>query len=392
MMTATEVRNATDRRRAALLTLGVVTGLAIAAAGFYCYPRYDPVRLAAWEKVTPRLGQAEEQSKEDVRRSVEQVRAFFAERREGARGFATDVLSIGGKWAYVKDYYDPGSHNRFLEESFVRHIFSPEELSTAVDAAASGCISRLQGRENQLLVDIRADLGDGEMAAPDRLPALHDEAAFRQQYEAMLEQVMTIVSRDIGFSVTREMVSFVGSEIAAQIVAEIATALAVRLGISGGILGTGAYSGTVTFGIGLVVGILVDMALDWAIREAGYDPEGEIAAKVVETLNHLESTILDGPSAADFPDYPSPHPLTPEIARILIPPRGSPEPSAEEEERIHEVAEKYFAAKDRWFLAKAAHEDPGSLGMRNQLGRLHAARVRLREAALKRLILEGGAR
>lgn len=391
MLTATDVCKATVRRRTTLLTLGVLTGLALAAAGYYFYPRYDPVRLAAWERVTPRLGQAEEQSKEDVRRSVEQVRAFFAERREGTRGFASDVLSLGGKWAYVKDYYEPGSHNRFLEESFVRHIFSPEELKAILDSAVSGCVSKLQGRENQLLVDIRADLGDGEMAAADRLPALLDEAAFRRQYEAMLEQVMPIVSRDIGFSVTREMVSFVGSEIAAHIVAQIAQALAVRLGVSGGILGAGAYSGTVTFGIGLVVGILVDMALDWAIREAGYDPEGEIAAKVAATLDRLESTILDGPSAADFPDYPSPHPLSDEIRDILMPPRGSPEPSAEEEALRREVAAKYFAARDRWFLAKAAHEDPGSLGMRNQLVRLHEARARLREAALRRMILEGGA-
>ncbi|RUL89424.1 hypothetical protein [Tautonia sociabilis] len=390
MLTATEVRQAMGRRRTALLTLGILTGLALAAAGYYCYPRYDPVRLAAWEKVTPRLAEVEEASKADVDESVAQIRAFFAERHPGARDFASDVLSLGGKWAYVKDYYEPGSHNRFLEESFVRHIFSPEELRTIVDSAVSGCVSKLQGRENQLLVDIRADLADGEMAAADRLPALHDEAAFRQQYEAMLEQVMPIVSREVGFSVTREVVSFVGSEIAAQVVAQIAQALAVRLGISGGILGTGAYSGTVTFGIGLVVGILVDMALDWAIREAGYDPEGEIAAKVDETLDRLESTILDGPSAADFPDYPSPHPLTPEIARILIPPRGSPPPSAEEEQRRHAVAEEYFAAKDRWFMAKAAHEDPGSLGMRNQLSRLHEARARLRQAALRRLILEGG--
>ncbi|GIW86421.1 MAG: hypothetical protein KatS3mg108_0745 [Isosphaeraceae bacterium] len=51
----------------------------------------------------------------------------------------------------------------------------------------------------------------------------------------------------------------------------------------------------------------------------------------------------------------------------------------------------YFAERDRWLIAKAAHEDPGSLGMRNQLNRLHEARSRLREAALQLLILDGGA-
>lgn len=377
--------------RAALSSLGILTGLAISAAVYHS-TRYDPVRAAAWERVMPRLSQAEEQSKEDVRQSVEQVRAFFAERRRGARGFASDVLSLGGKWAYVKDYYEAGSHNRFIEESFVRNIFGPDELRAVVDSAVASCVGELQGRENQLLVDIRADLSDGELASPDRLPALHDEAAFRQQYEAMLDQVMPIVSRDLGFSVTREMVSFVGSEIAARIVTEIAKVLAVRLGISGGVLGTGAYSGAVTFGVGLIAGILVDMALDWAIKQAGYDPEGEIAGKVMAALDRLETTLLDGPSASDFPDYPSPHPLGKYDLRDLIPPRGESEPSPEEEERRRKVADRFFAERDRWEVARAAHEDPGSLGMRNQLTRLHEARSRLREAALRRLILKGGAR
>ncbi len=392
MTTATTVLKTQGRLRPNRVALGVIAGLVLAAGGYVLYPRYDPVRLAAWRKVEPRLAEAESGSKADVHEAVSQVQAFFAERRQGARVFAADLLSLEGKWAYVRDYYDPGSHNRYIEDAFVRRIFNPDELRAIVDSAASGCIGKLQGRENRLLVDIRADLSDGDPAAPGLLPALQDEAAFRRQYEAMLESVMPVVSRDIGFSVTREAVSFVGSEIAAQIVAQIAQALAVRLGVSGGILGTGASSGTVTFGIGLVVGILVDMALDWAIREAGYDPEGAIAAKVEETLGRLESTILDGPSAADFPDYPSPHPLTDEIARILIPARGAPEPSAEEEAVRREVAVKYFAARDRWFLAKAAHEDPGSLGLRNRLNRLSEARARLRETALRTLILEGGAK
>ncbi len=39
--------------------------------------------------------------------------------------------------------------------------------------------------------------------------------------------------------------------------------------------------------------ILVDMALDWVIRQQGYDPEGQIADKVISTLNKIESHILD---------------------------------------------------------------------------------------------------
>src|SRR4051812_24809797 len=94
--------------RAVLSTLGILTGLAISTAIYYC-TRYDPVRLAAWEKVSPRIVQVDEESKQDVDRTVAQIKEFFAERRRGSRAFASDVLSLGGKWAYVKDYYDAGS-------------------------------------------------------------------------------------------------------------------------------------------------------------------------------------------------------------------------------------------------------------------------------------------
>lgn len=374
---------ATTHQRAVLSTLGIVTGLAVSTAIYYC-TRYDPVRYAAWEQqVKPRLNRVEEQSREDVRQSVEQVRAFFAERRQGARGFASDVLSLGGKWAYVKDFYDAGAHDRFIEESFVRNIFSPDELRTVVDSAVSSCVSKLQGRENQLLVDIRADLSDGELASPDRLPALLDEVAFRQQYEAMLDQVMPIVSRDLGYTVTREMVAFVGSEIATQILAEIATTIAVRLGISGGILGTGAYSGAVTFGAGLIVGILVDMALDWAIRQAGYDPEGEIAAKVCESLNHLEQLVIDGAIAAVPAANGSCHFPEANWDRLCSDPIGE----------IQDVSGRAWdSAKSAWNGMGWSRDATDYPGMRGQLEKLDEARSRLRKEALRAMILEGGSR
>ena len=344
-------------------TLGVISGLAAAAVGYNFLPHYDPVRVKAWDAVTPRLQDTAERTAKDVDASTEHVKEFFAQRKEGARNFATDVLSLSGKWAYVKDFFDEGSHERYLEECFERNIFSSEELKMLIESAVAQYVSELQGRENQLLVAIRADLEGSELAGPEYLPALRNESEFRREYEAMLAKVIPIVTKDMGMTVTREVASFVGAEIAAQLLVEIGASLATELGISGGILGAGASSGVVTFGVGLVAGILVDMALDWVIRQAGYDPEGEIAAKVIESLDHLERLILEG----DL-----------------------------------KTKERYASAKWRtWSFSSSDRqaaraevgsiESGGGLGLTHKLKHINEVRSRLREEALKSLILKGNA-
>jgi len=372
------------------VTFGLAAGLALAMTSYCPWYRYGPVRLRAWKRVAPRIEQAAADTRAEAEASIGQVGEFFAERRKGARAFAAAVLSLGGKWEFVRGKFETGSHERYIEECFERRLFRPDELKAVMESAVARFVSEAQGRENRLLVDIRADLADGELAGQDYLPALHSEEEFRLRFQAMLEEILPVVGRDVGATVGREVVSFVGSEIAAQIVAEIGTSLAVRLGLSGGILGTGAYSGTVTLGLGLVAGILVDMALDWIMREAGYDPEGEIAAQVEASLARLESLILDGPTADDFPDYdPTAHPLADPKFRVLMLPRGEPIP---DDATLNALFLEFRSLQARLELARAAHEKPGTLGLRNQLRRLDEGRSKLRESALRRLILEGGVR
>ena len=345
-------------------TLGVACGLVAVAIGYQFLPHYDPIRLEAWNKVEPRLRETDEATKNEVNTSTEQVKQFFAERKQNARAFATEVLSLGGKWAYVKGYFQEGNHERYLEECFARHIFGSDELKSVIESAVSRYVSEIQGRENQLLVAIRADLEGSELAGPAYLPALGSDEGFRREYDAMLQKVMPIVSKDLGVTITREVVSFVGSEIAAALVLEIGTSLAAELGISGGILGAGAYSGAFTFGVGLVAGILVDMTLNWAIRQAGYDPEGEIAAKVTESLDRIERIILEG-----------------------------------DEKTVKQYNDAKFystwswSSDDRnssWAQAQSI-ESAGGLGFGHQLGHINEIRSRLRDETLKGLILKGGA-
>ena len=346
-----------------LRTLGVIAGLTLAAFAYSFLPHYDPVRLEAWNKVQPRLKSTDEATKSEVNTSTEQIKTFFAQRKQNARAFAADVLCLSGKWAYVKGYFYEGNHERYLEECFERNLFSPDELKSLIESSVSRYVSEVEGRENQLLVAIRADLEGSELASPKYLPALGSEAEFRREYAAMMQKVLPVLTKDLGVSVTREIVSFVGAEIAASLVMEIGASLATELGVSGGILGAGAGSGVVTFGVGLVAGILVDMTLDWIIRQAGYDPEGEIAAKVTKSLDDLERVILEGNqdtnskySYAKFFSYFS------------------------------------LSAADRdasWAEAQKI-ESEGGLGLQHQLGRINDVRSRLRDETLKGLILKGG--
>ena len=350
--------------RSLLRTGGVITGLAIVTVVYQFWPHYDPVRLKAWNKVEPRIQQADEATKKEVETSTKLVDDFFHQRSNHAFDFATDVLSLSGKWAFVKGYFQEGSHEMYLEECFERHIFSSDELKAVIESAVSRYVSEIQGQENQLLVAIRADLEGSELAGPKYLPALANEAEFRRAYEAMLQEVMPILKRDLGISVTREIVSFVGSEIAAALVIEIGTSLATELGISGGILGAGATSGAFTFGVGLVAGILVDMTLDWVIRQAGYDPEREIASKVQASLRHIRSIILEGERK-----------------------------SVEQYDNAKFYSTWSWSAADRessWAEAQRI-ESAGGLGLRHQLSHINEMRSRLRDETLKGLILKGGA-
>jgi hypothetical protein len=344
-------------------TLGVACGLAAVAIGYQFLPHYDPVRLEAWNKVEPRINQTNEETKTEAEKSTAKIQEFFASRKQNARAFATELLSLQGKWAFVKGYFSQGSHEQYIEECFERNVFSTDELKSLIESSVSGYVSEIQGRENQLLVAIRADLEGSELAAPKYLPALGSEDQFRREYAVMLERVLPLLSKDMGITVTREIVSFVGSEIAATLLLEIGTSLATELGVSGGILGAGASSGAVTFGVGLIAGILVDMALDWVIRQAGYDPEGEIAVKVIASLDQLERTILEGDKK-----------------------------TRERYDTANWDSTWSWSSSDRESASAQAKalESGGGLGLKQQLHHINEIRSRLRHEALKGLILTGG--
>lgn len=329
----------------------------------------EPIDLAAWRakawrKIEPRIDQADAADLAALEAQLATIDEFFAERRGGVKRFSEAVLSLRGKWEFVKSNLptaEDGAHLEFLQAKFEQNIFTIDDLKKVIESSIGGYVSRVQGIENRLLVDVRADLSEQDLADA-RVPLTQaPEQELRRRFDALLETVSTAVARDARFATSREVVSFVSGEIAAQIAVRVASAVAARLGVSAGVLGTGAAAGWATFGVGLVAAVVIDVAIHRATKAAGYDPAGRIADKVTEVLDQTRRMIVDG---------------DPEAWEVL--------------ERLRAMSRDDHDAGVRLKAAETVEsiEAGGTLGVRHELKKLHEARSSLRREALRRLVFE----
>jgi hypothetical protein len=325
----------------------------------------DPARVQVWEKIAPRLRQAEQRGDEFGERHLQSVKDFFADKRGHANDFADDVLGWGGKWAFLKGKFtadDGKAHQAHLKAAFARHIFTDRDIQERLQEVIASYLGELEGQENALLVEIQADLSEQDLPALRVLAMQEAGESFRGEYQKMVQQIAPVVGRDLKIAVGREAVVWVGSDIAAAVTIRVASAVALRLGVSGGILGTGAASGMATLGVGLVVGFVVDGAVDWIMRRSGYDPSGQIAGELCGTLSRIEGLMIEGdPEAKGIYD---------KLRRL------------QEHDRFSIVREKCRHSADLIGTS-------GAMGLRHELLRLRQFRGRLREDALRKLILEG---
>ena len=279
--------------------------------------------------------------------------------------FSKEVLSLSGKWKFVKSKLptaEDDAHFRYLDERFQQHVFSSDDLRRTLESVVAEYVSRLEGLESQLLVDVRADLSDGELAVPGAPKLPPTDAALRSEFNRMIDAVAGDVSRDVSVGVSMTTASLVGGEVAAQIAVRVATAVGARLGVSAGILGAGAASSWATFGVGLVAAVAVDVALTKVVKAAGYDPEVRVAERVNSVLDQIHSMLIDG----------DPQAVT-TYAKVTQLMRDDPDAVVREECR----------------KAAAAIERSGGLGLRRELSELQKARNALRREALRRLVFTG---
>lgn len=324
----------------------------------------EALRRRAWSVIQPRLDAADQAAQAALEEQLRGVEEFFQHREAGVTPFAEAVLSLRGKWEFAKSKLptaDDDAHLRFLNAKFEEHLFKIDDLKQTVEHAIGGFVSRVQGIEGRLLVDVRADLSDGEFAAAGLPKFLLNDEAFRAEFDRAVAGAAAEVADDFQVAVSREVVSFVAGEVAAQVAVRVATAVAARLGVSAGVLGTGAAAGWATFGIGLVAAVVVDVAISQVAKMAGYDPVARVSEKVQAVLGQVRSLLVDG---------------NPEARQAL------------EQLRNMQVNDADAGVRAECRKAAEAIEAGGNLGLRSELLKLHEVRSRLRREALRRLVLE----
>ncbi|HOI55576.1 MAG TPA: hypothetical protein PLP01_10035 [Phycisphaerae bacterium] len=295
---------------------------------------------------------ADAKTRELTNQLVGRIETFFDGRKEGARAFAEAALGWGSKWELIKSRE---GHREFIAARFSEYIFRQDELAALLETASSEYAQGLRAVENELLVQVRADLKD---LPAHILPAFANDQVLTSRFEQIVATVAADVARDLQVDVGREITSFAVGEIVAVVVTKTLTAVATRLGISGAILGTGAASSWATFGAGIVVGIAVDFLLDWIIGWF-HDPVGDIAGKVTTSLDDVKRSITIG---------------DPEAWKV--------------HDRVAEMATQHSDAEIRNQAATvlANIERGGALGLKYALGQVADVQNRSRQSALRQLV------
>jgi len=328
-------------------------------------PAVDPARVRTWEAVTPRIEKAELADLEVCNKRIEMINAFFAERKRRSTQFAESVVSLEGKarllWSKMP-WADEKEFENFVRAEFTRLVLNSNDLKTLLEACFAGYEKAAQALENELLCDLRADLGDSELFRAAGGPKLGDEEAFRKEYQRLLAEILPTLNKELAVEVGRQAVNWIGMDLILETaLAKAMTAALTRLGVSSGILGAGAASTVASLGLGLLAGYLIDMVVEWLLKEVfKYDPVREIARKVNESLEQMRKSLIDGDTAAGG---------TYEKLRQLQ--RSDPFPAVREE------------------CGKAANQigNSGRLGLRLQLTYFHDLRCEARQLALKRLVI-----
>jgi hypothetical protein len=248
-----------------LLFCGILLGLVGFRLARDQYRAWQTSRLAG-----PHLERCQQECQDAVDRRIQELRQYFADRRQRCRPFAEEALSFTSKFKLL--FYGD-SH---IREAFERHLFSAESLQKEIERTITLCLQDINNAENKMLVALQADLATH---APS-LAGLSNEE-LRRRYDELIARIATDPSMSLKEDVIREVSLTVASEILVAVLRQ----LAVRAGI----LGTGAASGWASFGVGLIIAIVLDQIWDWY-----FDPVGQLATKLDNQLRDLEMWIIQG--------------------------------------------------------------------------------------------------
>jgi hypothetical protein len=236
------------------------------------------------------LDKASQQVQNLQQRGYPAIEVAFSKAYDNVPKYSESILGFKSKWKLVLDKLPGNDHDRhetYLKEQFEQHIFSTQQLETAVKQAILDRLMQVRDIENQMLVDIRADI----QGLPDlvRLEAA-DGSEYELQFRQALAEASQVVSEDLSSNVESQLVSLVAGEVMAQV--------AIRMGVSAGILSTGAASGWATLGVGLVAGVLIDQIVT-RIWDWWSEPEAELSFQISKQLSLVHDLICKGDSDSE---------------------------------------------------------------------------------------------
>jgi len=327
----------------------------------------DPVRAQSWEKaVQPRLETAERADAEVVNRRIELINTFFEQRKRRAKAFAESVLSTEGKarlvWSKLPGT-DENGFAEFVRNEFARIVFQTDDLKRVLHAAISGYQAESDSLENRLLVELRADLADGELFRSKAIPALSEDDTFRREYQRLLNDILPGLDRDLAVEVGHQAITWVGMDLVMETaLAQAVSATIAKLGVSSGLLGAGAASTVASLGIGLVACWAIDELVDWILKDAfDYDPVRDVQQRVEGSLEQIRRSLVDG---------------DPDAVAIYS------------KLRAMERNDPFAAVRDECRIAADRIGGTGNLGLKLTMSYFHDLRCRVRKQALHGLVVE----
>jgi len=246
-------------------------------------PQVQNVREEAWKRIEPHLAAADDKAQAAAEQFIQDVGGFFDGHEDGIFLFAEAALGWTSKWKAITSREE---HRKFLAEKFAEYIFPPEDLAAVLESAAASYSKEIHALQNQLLVDVRADLQDLPL---DTLPAFKDETTLMGEFDSILTEVMPDIATDLGADVGQVVMGGLLEIVIKQTI----TAMATRLGISGTTLGLGAGTSWASAGATLAIGIAADFLLGW-IYEWLFDPEGDVADEVTKSLKNVQELLING--------------------------------------------------------------------------------------------------
>jgi hypothetical protein len=248
-------------------------------------PSPAEARRQARECAQRQLAWAEQQCQRLAAEQIATVATFFHEVEEGIPSFVEEALGLKSKWLFLADRLPltpKGQHEAFLREAFAWHLFTPGQLVHVVQQRMNNLQDGVAGIENEMLVRLRADLQDLQLAAPG---VTVDEPALKQAYAEALARLQHEAQPVVRADVTADLASLVLSDALAV--------MAARLATSGGIMGGGMAGSWASFGATVVAAILVDQLLSW-VWDRFADPRGRLENTLHARLAALRRTLVDG--------------------------------------------------------------------------------------------------